>query len=173
MQLVRPDEFADLLSSVQRSAFHLEVQDSYLVDDEDEHFAMFLAGEVDDYAWMDGWSDLVRSVVARGCRVERARVVTVPHSDYIRWSLEVSRVNIAAGEDIRYLPRHEISPDLLTAEDWWLFDDERVGFTAVDEAGRWVGTAVTDDPKVVDMCAAVRANVWAIAIPHGDYLSHL
>lgn len=172
MQLVSPDEFADLLGSARHSAVHLEVKDSYLVDDEDEHFALFLAGEDDDYAWMNGWSEQVRAAVTRGCKVERARVVTVPHSDYIRWSLEVSRVNIAAGEDIRYLPRHEIDPGLLTAEDWWLFDNERVGFSVFDAPGRWVGTAVTDDRRIVDLCSAVWETVWAAAVPHADYVAH-
>ena len=34
----------------------------------------------------------------------RVRVVSEPHDDYTRFLLDLARINVAAGEDIRYLP---------------------------------------------------------------------
>ena len=38
--------------------------------------------------------------------MERVRVVSEPHSDYTRFGIDLARrLNVPAGEDIRYLPR--------------------------------------------------------------------
>ena len=49
---------------------------------------------------------------------------SVPHSDYIGWGLDVSPLNIGAGEDIRYLPRHLTEDLKLPDKDYWLLDDD-------------------------------------------------
>ena len=89
-----------------RRAFHLELKDTYNVAAEDEPFGRWQRGEPDDYAWHQGWLDFLREVTAAGVQVQRVRVVSTPHTDYTRWGLEVARLNIQAGEDVRYLPRH-------------------------------------------------------------------
>ncbi|MGV9615939.1 DUF6879 family protein [Nocardia xishanensis] len=168
MLLITAAEFAAALRECKREALHLEVQDTYETPEESEPFARFLAGEPDDYAWMADWAALIRETTGRGVAVRRARVVTVPHVDYQRWTLEVSRVNIAAGEEVRYLPRHLVSPDDLTADDWWLLDD-RAAFTLFEPDGRWAGLAVTGDWQIVDRCRAVWNIVWQRAVPHAEY----
>ncbi|BEK84778.1 DUF6879 family protein [Nocardia seriolae] len=117
------------------------------------------------------WLDLIQETTARGVHVRRARVVTVPHTDYTRWLLEVSHQNITAGEEIRYLSRQLIDTDRLTTDDWWLFDDEAVAFTVFEPAGRWAGGALTTDRKIVNYIREVRDLVWEAAIPHAEYLS--
>jgi len=102
--------------------------------------------------------------------VTRARVVTVPHVDYTRWGLSVARHNIAKGEKIRWLPRHLIDPDGLNADDYWLFDDDRVPFIVFEPGGRFAGTAATRNPRIVNHCRTVRDRVWDMAIPHGLYV---
>ncbi|WP_431954208.1 DUF6879 family protein [Nocardia lijiangensis] len=171
MLLITAADFADTLRECERAALHLEVQDIYETPEESEPFARFLAGEPDDYTWMSEWVALVRETTGRGVAVRRARVVTVPHVDYQRWTLEVSRVNIAAGEEIRYLPRHLVSPDELTVDDWWLLDD-RVAFTVFEPGGRWAGVAMTADRHIVDRCRAVWNLVWQRAIPHIEYMEN-
>ncbi|MFC8530835.1 DUF6879 family protein [Nocardia sp. NPDC057227] len=72
--------------------------------------------------------------------VPTERVVTVPHTDYHRWLLSVTDSNTAAGEVIRYLPRHlagEVPPD-----DWWLIDNERVVYNLVGADGKPAGLAI-------------------------------
>ena len=74
---------------------------------------------------------LVRVATQPGKSITRVRVVTVPHSDYARWGLTVAPLNINAGEDIRWRPRHRHLADGIEflADDYWLFDDNRVVFT--------------------------------------------
>ncbi|MFD4438965.1 DUF6879 family protein [Nocardia sp. NPDC058519] len=171
MLLLEGDEFDDLLRSARQEAFHLEVKDTYTTPNESEPFREFLAGgSADDYEWLRGWLDLVAETTARGVNVRRARVVTVPHTDYTRWLLEVSHQNAAAGEEIRYLSRHLVDAEKLTADDWWLFDSESVAFTVFEPDGRWRGGALTTDRRIVEYCLQVRDLVWEAAVPHVDYL---
>jgi hypothetical protein len=86
-------------------AFHLELKEAYGVAEEDEPYRRFLAGEPDDYAWRDDYFKLIRDVTSRGVQVRRVRLVSEPLNDYARFLLRITPGNIAAGEDVRYLPR--------------------------------------------------------------------
>lgn len=163
------DDFTNLFRTCGRSAFHLEVHDSYGIPDESGPFRRFLAGEPDDYAWMRGWTDVVREATERGVIFQRARVVTEPHVDYTRWGLVIAPLNIEAGEDVRYLPRQRVNADELPADDFWLFDDKTVAYSLFTASGAAVGAAVTTDPAIARRCVAIRAAVWRQAIPHAEY----
>jgi hypothetical protein len=108
-------------------------------------------------------------MTSRGAVMRRARVVTVPHTHYTRWLLEVSRESVKAGEDIRYVPRHEVDSEKLTGDDWWLIDNDTVAFTAFEPDGRLGGGAITTDPRIVEYCREVRDYVWGIATPYDEY----
>lgn len=170
MELLQDEAFDILFDSFGHTAFHLEVQDSYRTPDEAGPFERFLAHQEDDFAWHQPWLNLVRKVTASGRSIRRARVVTVPHVDYTRWGLTVAPHNIAAGEDIRWLPRHLIDPDSVSADDYWLFDDDLVVFTVFEPSGRFAGGAATSDPKIVAYSLEVRDRVWAAAISHNEYI---
>jgi hypothetical protein len=171
VNLLQGDEFDELFRTFERDAFHLEVQDSYHTPEESGPFELFLNGEDDDFQWLRPWLDLVRLATRAGKRVTRARVVTVPHVDYTRWSLTVAEHNISAGEEIRWLPRNLVDPAALTTDDYWLFDDELVAFTVFEPTGRFVGGATTVDPVIVEHCRAVRDRVWRGAVPHEEYVN--
>nr|WP_040751123.1 DUF6879 family protein [Nocardia transvalensis] len=161
--------WADLLHECETEAFHLETKDSYGVPEESERFRRFMNGlpPLPD-AYKDGWMDLVRETTTRGVSVSRVRVVTVPHTDYHRWLLSVTGDNVAAGEDIRYVPRHlagEVPPD-----DWWLMDGIRVAYNLVDDKGAPAGMAVTTDPGIVIYCQGVRERLWRSAAPYTEYV---
>src|SRR5256884_7764301 len=159
MELLQGEAFDNLFRTSDRSAFHLELQDSYHTPEEAGPFDLFLAGKPDDFAWHQPWLALVREATRKGKTITRARVVTVPHVDYTRWGLAVAPLNIEAGEEIRWLPRHLISADDLTSDDYWLFDEERVVFTVFEPGGRFAGGASTTDPTIVGRCITVRDNV--------------
>lgn len=171
MELLQDDAFEALFRGFARTACHLEVQDSYHTPEETGPFQRFLAGQPDDLDWHQPWLELIRGVTGAGRAVKRARVVSVPHVDYTRWGLVISPHNIAAGEDIRWLPRHQIAPEALTTDDFWLFDNELVAFTVFEPTGRFVGGATTTDPAIVAHCRSVWERVWAAAIPHERYVS--
>ncbi|UGT44201.1 hypothetical protein LTV02_12760 [Nocardia yamanashiensis] len=92
----------------------------------------------------------------------------MPHTEYHRWLLSVTKVRVDDGEDIRYLPRHlagEVPPD-----DWWLMDAERVAYNLINADGTPAGLAVTTDPRIAAYCAEVRQRLWKSAIPYADYI---
>lgn len=167
--LLRQGDWSELFRRCRGEAFHLEVRDDYGVPLESEPFRRFLANEPDDYEWFAGWDALVRETTGRGVRMSRVRVVTVPHTDYQRWGLVVAAHNTAAGEDIRYLPRHLAG--VVPADDWWLFDDEQVAFNLVDVDGKAAGVAISTDPGVVEYCAAAKQRLWDLAIPYREYVA--
>lgn len=170
MRLLQGSDFDEIFRSSEHSAFHLEVEDSYHTPDESEPFQRFLAGESDDFEWHRPWLDLIQKVTASGRRVERVRIVSVPHVAYTRWGLSVAPLNIEAGEDIRWLPRNLLGDVEVTSDDFWLIDRQRVVFTVFAPDGTFSGGAETVDPVIVERCNSVRDRLWSIAVPHADYV---
>jgi hypothetical protein len=168
MERLTYDVFQAEVRTSQR-AWHLELRDTYNVASEDEPFRRFLAGEPDNYAWLDEWLTFVREVTAAGVLVQRARIVTVPHGDYTRFGFAVAPYSIAAGEDIRYLPRHLTSDIDFPREDFWLFDDDRLVLSVFSPDGRTGGFAQETDPGLTAQCRTVRDQVWTRAIPFVEY----
>ncbi|MFG1793441.1 DUF6879 family protein [Nocardia sp. NPDC049149] len=167
------EQLDELFRSPWQRAFHLELQDTYTTSDEFEPLRQFLADEPEDTVWQQQWLDLIREITGSGKIVQRLRVVTEPHTDYTRWALSVSPRNIAAGEEIRWLPRHTIDASLLTADDYWLFDDHLAAFSVFTPDGEGAGFSVSTDPVIADYFRAVRDRVWSLAIPHDEYVSAL
>jgi len=167
------EQWSDLFSSFQRSAWHLEMRDCYGVDDERQRLARFMATGRRDHeaeaAERRHWLDLMRSVTGAGRQVRRARIVCEPVSDYIRFSHAGTGQNIEAGEDVRWLPRRLASSIALPGNDFWLFDRERVVFNHFTGDGRSAGHELVTDPGTVRLCESAFEAVWAVAIPHSQY----
>lgn len=165
------DELRPVFATAERSAFHLETQDDYASASESESLTAFRADETIDPGgeWFSGWTNHVAATVARGVAVRRARIVTEPHTLYTRYLLALSRHNVAAGEGIRYLARHDAEPSDSATDDFWLFDERAVAFSLVDTQGFWVGAGLTDEPAIVAHAVAVRDRVWAAATPFEEY----
>ncbi|WP_330251788.1 hypothetical protein OG874_37600 [Nocardia sp. NBC_00565] len=161
--------YAEYFRAAKVSAVHVEVQDSYQVPDEYEPLVRWR--ESRDIVETDGgrqWCALVAETAARGVTVARVRVVSVPHTEYTAWLLDACAPNAAAGEQIRYLPRH-LATGHIPQDDYWLFDDERVAFNTVDETGDAVGLAVTTDPDIVAVAGAGWRRLWEQGINRADY----
>ena len=110
------------------------------------------------------------SVIQRGATVRRARIISEPPSDYIRFEYEVTpAANLAAGEDVRWLPRWKASDLALPGNDFWLFDDTTVLFNYFSGDGAAAGTELRDEAAVVKLCASAFEAVWDRAVPHGEY----
>lgn len=175
MQYLTIEETNDLLAHARHDAMHLEVSDDHSgVVDENEPMRRVLAGlpafEAGEYpASWQAWDDLVTGVVGRGVTLRRVRIVTEPHSDYIRALHMMTSRNIALGEDIRWLPRGEVAAGDYGADEWWLIDASIVAFTLFDSAGDFVGTAATTDMATVERCREIRDSLWDRAIPHERY----
>ncbi|WP_216916948.1 DUF6879 family protein [Nocardia noduli] len=169
------EETNELLRGARRDAFHLEVSDDHSeVADESEPMRRVLAGlppfEPDAYppSWQE-WDELVTEVTGRGVTFRRVRIVTEPHTDYVRFLHSMTDRNIGLGEDIRWLGRHQVAPEAYTSDEWWLIDDREVAFTLFTGAGDFTGTALTGDPAIVEHCVRIRDGLWDKAIPHRRY----
>jgi hypothetical protein len=168
MEPVSYEDFKALALN-RRRAFHLEQRDTYNVESEDEPFRRWLHGEPDDYAWHDDWSDFVRQATAAGVSVQRVRLASEPHTDYIRWGLDVSPTNIEAGEDIRYLPRHLTTDIELPGEDFWLLDDDVLILSVFSADGRTGSFARSSSPELLSQCIAARDETWKRSVPYSEY----
>jgi hypothetical protein len=170
MEPVSYEDFKALAAACRR-AFHLEQRDTYNVAAEDEPFGRWLRGEPDDYAWHQDWLSFLRQATASGVQVQRVRLVSLPYTDYTRWGLHISRLNVEAGEDMRYLPR-DLTKDIdLPAEDYWLLDDDTLILSVFSADGRTGGFAREPSPELMQQCLLVRDQVWGRAIPYTQYVA--
>lgn len=172
-------DFLTELHSFERTAFRLELQDSYAEAEEDELFAAFLRGNPPPAPTVPELAEWYRRIADHGRagrRVERVRVQQDPPTDYQRFERWLDLWNIEAGETMRYLTRqraHEIGLlPIAGRNDWWLLDDERLIVMHFDEHGHRIRNEVTTDPTTVNLATelrdlavrySVRANVRGAA----------
>lgn len=168
--MVTPDPtFQELLRSCERSALHLELRDWYSTTDPG-----FLAWRtdrtVDPLVWYGSWLGLLGDVLARGVIVRRARIISEPVSEYVRFEYDITAaLNLAAGEEVRWLPRRRASDLTLPGNDFWLFDDRLVMVNYFSGDGESAGHEIRDDADLIKLCVSAFAAVWDRAIPHEDY----
>ncbi|MEU6226185.1 DUF6879 family protein [Streptomyces sp. NPDC047042] len=161
------------LRSCTRSAVHLEMRDGYMRSD--PRFIAWQNGVRDDLADRDParrpWLRLVADVVAQGVEIRRARIVSEPVSDYIRFEHHLTGPNVRAGEQVRWLPRRRASRLALPGNDFWLFDGSSVVFHHFAGDGELApdDEEFSDDPEAVKLCADAFEAVWGRAVPHADY----
>ena len=176
MRLASADERDRLLAACKRETVHLELRDFYGVAGDAERFARFKELGCRDLeaeaAEVRPWTDLIRSVTRDGRTVRRARIVSEPVTDYIRYEWAGTPHIVAAGEDVRWLPRRLASTIALPGNDFWLFDDVSVLFTVFNGAGEVAERQLTTDPAAVQLCRAAFEAVWALATPHSEYRPH-
>jgi Family of unknown function (DUF6879) len=173
MESLDAEGWARLFGACQVSACHLEMRDHYAVEEERADIEKWRAGEwgpEQDAESKASWLDLMRSTSARGVRLRRARIVSEPVTEYIRFEYEGTPQNIAAGEEVRWLPRTRTSGLALPGNDFWIFDGATVLFNHFTGDGGWVGNELSTDPRVAELCASAFESVWNLGIPHSEYI---
>jgi len=161
--------FAELFAATRESAVHLETRDGYMLDDP-SFLAWLEDGRVLDDPESQQWRALVRETVDRGVRIRRARIVSEPLSDYIRYEHAVTAGhNIAAGEEVRWLPRRLTTNLALPGNDYWLFDRKTLLVNHFSGNSDWIGMEIDPDPSAVKLCVEAFETVWSRAVPHEDY----
>lgn len=161
--------WAELFGSATAGLDHLEMRDAYALDTENERYRWWLEHRTELPREDHPWWELTASTVSRGVRMRRARVVSVPVTEYIAFEYASSWQNAEAGERVRWLARSEASDLLLPGNDFWLIDGERVLFNLFDGDGRPVGKQLTDDAEVVKAVAASFETVWERAVEHTEF----
>jgi hypothetical protein len=136
----------------------------------DEGFLDWETGNPVPVPALPEWHDLVRASVARGIRFRRARIVSEPIAPFIRYEYDITDgTNIAAGEEVRWLPRRRASDLALPGNDFWLLDNRLVRFGYFAGDGEFLEHELVDDPAVVKLCFSAFEAVWERAVPHADY----
>lgn len=164
-----PLPFLDLLRTCNASIEHLELRDIYTPHDPD--YARWLSGDHFDPAerWPD-WIRVLKEVVDKGVVVRRARVISEPVTDYIRYEYALTDgLNILAGEQVRWLPRRMTSDIALPGNDFWLFDNRLVRFNHFGGDGSSGDREFREEPEVIDLCRSSFEAVWRRGIPHQSY----
>jgi hypothetical protein len=163
-------EFTELLAAAQTSAVHLELRDAYFSN---PRFEAWRTGDRVDWddrsSWWMPYHQAIADAVARGVVVRRARVVSEPVTDYIRWEHYQTTANIEAGEQVRWLPRAQATRLLLPGTDCWIFDGALVRAHHFSGDGDWIGTELLDDAEAVSRSAEAFETIWAHATPHDEY----
>jgi hypothetical protein len=109
--------------------------------------------------WFQNWLNSIKEATAAGRRFSRVRVVSTPLTDYSRFGVHCSRYTTDAGEDIRYLARHDASD--LPDYDYWLFDSRTLVRMLFGPDETFLGGEVIDDPATI-----VNHNYWRDAAQH-------
>lgn len=169
---LEPERWTELFQSAERMVAHLEMRDAYAVDDPE--FADWKAGRPVDPAdreawWAPWWHGSIAAAVARGVPVRRARIVSEPVTEYVRFEHAVTYTNVEAGEEVRWLPRRLASDLTLPGNDFWIFDDRLIVFNHFTGDGDALGNEVRDEEAVIELCSTAFAQVWERATAHEKY----
>lgn len=164
--------FPELLEQCRHDALHLELRDAYAVEGDDvEEFAAWRGGRRWDPeergSWWHPFYAAVEAAVARGVAVRRLKVVSEPVTEYMRYMHHITGLNVAVGEQVRWLPRATALEVLLTATDFWVFDDRVVRWHLFDGDGGLVGHRF--DAGAAGRCREVFEAAWARAVPHDEF----
>ncbi|MER7794290.1 DUF6879 family protein [Streptomyces sp. NPDC097640] len=165
-----PTSFDEQLANAKRSAVHLEMRDMYYSN---PRFEAWQKGERvnwdDRTSWWRPFHQDIADAVARGVVVRRARVVSEPVSDYIRWEHYQTRANVAAGEQVRWLARRRAADLLMPGCDFWIFDNQVIRVHDFSGNGDWLGEGFFDDKALVELNATAFESIWERAVPHDQY----
>nr|WP_308436118.1 DUF6879 family protein [Streptomyces nitrosporeus] len=77
--------------------------------------------------------------------------------------------NIAAGEDVRWLPRRHAKDLAVPAVDFWVFDGELALFHHFSGDGVLTEREYVNDATLAAWCIAAFNSVWERATPHEEY----
>jgi hypothetical protein len=117
--------------------------------------------------WFQDWLTMIREATAEGRRFTRVRVVSMPLTDYSRFGVLCSQHTNAAGEDIRYLTRHDATD--LPDYDYWLFDSRLLVRMHFDDDENFLGGELIEDPAVIVQHNYWRDAAWHRAVRRDDF----
>ncbi|MFJ2607518.1 MULTISPECIES: DUF6879 family protein [unclassified Streptomyces] len=143
------DEWGAYFRDFKRSAFRLEVQQTYTMPAEADRVRRFLAGEPmpDRSKWP--WHETIRGHVAAGRTMARAKVVRRPLTPYSRYLFEWAIPgNVAAGEDYQIVDVTEGAVPGLPEQDFWLFDETTVVHLNYRPDGTQINRELIQNPDI-------------------------
>jgi hypothetical protein len=118
---------------------------------------------------MQDWLSMIREATDQGRRFARVRVVSIPLTDYSRFGVWCAQFTNGAGEDIRYLEREQAKGLDLPNHDYWLFDSSKLIRMHFDEADRFEGGELIEEPAVIVQHNYWRDAAWHQAVRRDDF----
>ncbi|QPK47038.1 hypothetical protein H4W23_22100 [Streptomyces gardneri] len=168
-EMVPFGEIRDMFTEFKHTAWRLETRRGYATDRNSPKWARWKAGEDIATGPLDGWRENVQRQTAAGKRFERVRLVDEPLTEGQAFLLASGLGNVAAGEDIRNLPRGQAQRLGLPDYDFWLFDSRIVARFVFDEDDTTLGVILSEDPAEVAAACQARDAAWHHAVPTIDY----
>ncbi|MFC8495046.1 DUF6879 family protein [Streptomyces sp. NPDC057235] len=166
-------EVAHLFRDFRHTAWRLETRRGYATDRNSLKWTRWKAGADIAAEPLDAWRENVARAVAEGRRFERVRIVDEPLTEGQRFLLASGLGNVAAGEDIRNLPRTEAERLNLPDFDFWLFDSRTLARFVFDEDDTTLGVILSEDPAEIAAACQARDAAWHHAIPTREYVQRV
>ncbi|MGW8953036.1 DUF6879 family protein [Streptomyces sp. NPDC055709] len=166
--LIPFEEITHLFAEFEHTAFRLETRRGYATDRQGARFQAFMRGIDPQLEPNHPWNVNVREKTTAGARFSRVRIIDEPPTDGQRFLMATAAGNVAAGEDIRVLPRAEAQRLELPDHDLWLFDSHTLVRMHIDDTDTTIGVELVDDQaKVLAACRA-RDAAWPLAVPTAE-----
>jgi hypothetical protein len=167
---VSPAEFdARFLGMFAHNAFRFEQLDWYDSAGTRERVRAFLAGKPGDPAIRAGWDELLRECRQQHKTISRVHAVPDQLTEYLQFEFDFYRGSVAAGEDVRILPRARAAALDLPGFDYWLFDDHVVAVMVYHDDGTWLRSDLVEDQDFVSACRHWKDIAMTHAVPLNDY----
>ncbi|MFE7804029.1 DUF6879 family protein [Streptomyces sp. NPDC057430] len=162
-------EIAHVFQEFRHTAWRLETRRGYATDRNSAKWERWKAGADITNEPLDAWRENVAAAIAEGRRFERVRLVDEPPTEGQRFLLASGLGNVAAGEDIRNLPRAEAARLNLPDYDFWLFDSKLLARFVFAEDDTTLGVILSEDPAEVAAACQARDAAWHHAIPTREF----
>ncbi|EKX69189.1 DUF6879 family protein [Streptomyces ipomoeae] len=168
------DEFDQLFTRFEHTAWRLETRRRYASDEITSTYAQFTRGEPVNWDGVDAaWCAERREQTALGKRFERVRVVDAPPTIGQLYLLDNARRNSTVGETIFTLRRADADRVGLPQEDFWIFDSRLVALLNFDDADNLVNVELIREPAAVLRYAMARDAAMHHAVPYDEFAAEL
>ncbi|UNO41886.1 DUF6879 family protein [Streptomyces sp. MST-110588] len=161
-------DVAHLFREFKHTAWRLETRRGYAADRGTPKWERWQRGEDISADPDNEWRANVRKQTAGGKRFERVRLLDSPITEGQLYLLDSGLGNVAAGEDIRNMPRAEAAQLGLPDWDFWLFDSRVLVRFVFDEQDTTLGVIVSEDPAEVLAACQARDAAWHHATPTAE-----
>ncbi|MEV6485037.1 DUF6879 family protein [Streptomyces sp. NPDC051576] len=163
------DQWKAYARDFKRSAFRLEVHQTYTMPAESETFHSFLAGKPMPEGFNGAWHKTLRDHATAGRTMTRAKIVRRPLTPCSRYSFAWGIPgNVDAGEDYRIIDVTEKGNPGLPEQDFWMFDETTVVHLNYRPDGTQVNRELIQEPDV-EKYLAWRDLALEIAVPFSAY----
>jgi len=157
----------ELFRSFTRRSWRWECQGDYAIDA--TALRRWRDGAPPDMSRKAPWLQYIREITSADKAFDRVRMLTEPLTEYLRWLIEQTAANVAAGEDIRWITQAAAAELGMPGYDFYLFDDSRVAVMRFGPDKLLSDLELIDEPDVVAQHRAYRDAVWPRAMPHAEY----